>query len=223
MVDALHRADASASDLDILDLGPIPQETGPPPVRLGYTGILDRENAGGFLTTSTLKRQGDLGLPRPGRHLSTPPVSLHRHHSTPACSAPPRLRELLARWNRREQTLIDKNPDRVPPLALPPLEDGALLGTLSGPQLIRVAGEAARTVPARENGGNHDIKNFTRGSRIYFPVHVPGANFSGGDLHFCQGTARSRSAGRSRWAGSSTSTSTSSRAGWRPMASRPTP
>src|SRR6478672_6331680 len=36
-------------------------------------------------------------------------------------------------------------------------------------------------------GGNHDIKNFTRGSRVYYPVHVPGAKFSGGDLHFSQG------------------------------------
>jgi formamidase len=67
------------------------------------------------------------------------------------------------------------------------LEEGALLGTLSGADLRRISGEAARTVPARENGGNHDIKNFTRGSRIFFPVHVPGANFSGGDLHFSQG------------------------------------
>ena len=47
--------------------------------------------------------------------------------------------------------------------------------------------EGARTVPARENGGNHDIKNFTRGSRVYYPVHVPGAKLSGGDLHFSQG------------------------------------
>ena len=35
--------------------------------------------------------------------------------------------------------------------------------------------------------GNHDIKNFTRGSRVFYPVHVPGALFSGGDLHFSQG------------------------------------
>jgi len=42
-------------------------------------------------------------------------------------------------------------------------------------------------VPARENGGNHDIKNFTRGSRVYYPVHVAGAMLSGGDLHFSQG------------------------------------
>ncbi len=42
-------------------------------------------------------------------------------------------------------------------------------------------------MPPRENGGNHDIKNFTRGSRVYYPVHVSGAKLSGGDLHFSQG------------------------------------
>ena len=83
--------------------------------------------------------------------------------------------------------MIDTNPDRVPPLALPPLEDGVLAGTLSGAELDRVGREGARTVPARENGGNHDIKNFTRGSRVYYPVHVAGAKLSGGDLHFSQG------------------------------------
>ena len=75
----------------------------------------------------------------------------------------------------------------MPPLALPPLVDQTLAGTLSGRALEKVAREGARTVPARENGGNHDIKNFTRGSRVYYPVHVAGANLSGGDLHFSQG------------------------------------
>jgi formamidase len=96
----------------------------------------------------------------------------------------------------------------VPPLALPPLVDQTLAGTLSGAALEKVAREGARTVPARENGGNHDIKNFTRGSRVFYPVHVAGANLSGGDLHSPRATARSRSAARSRWAGSSTSAST---------------
>jgi formamidase len=50
-----------------------------------------------------------------------------------------------------------------------------------------VAREAARTAPPRENGGNQDIKNLTRGTRAFYPVYVPGANFSVGDLHFSQG------------------------------------
>jgi formamidase len=32
-----------------------------------------------------------------------------------------------------------------------------------------------------------DIKNLSRGSKVYLPVHVPGAKFSVGDLHFSQG------------------------------------
>ncbi|MDX6208203.1 MAG: formamidase, partial [Frankiales bacterium] len=37
--------------LDILDLGPVPQETGPAPGQgWGYTGIFAKTNAGGFLT-----------------------------------------------------------------------------------------------------------------------------------------------------------------------------
>lgn len=58
---------------------------------------------------------------------------------------------------------------------------------LDGEDLARVGAEGARTVPARENGGNHDIKNFTRGARVFYPVHVDGAMLSGGDLHFSQG------------------------------------
>ena len=95
--------------------------------------------------------------------------------------------ELLARWNAREQALIDTDPQRVPPLALPPLPDSAILGSLSGDEFDRVAGEAARTAPPRENGGNQDIKNLTKGTRVFYPVFVPGANLSMGDLHFSQG------------------------------------
>ena len=38
-----------------------------------------------------------------------------------------------------------------------------------------------------EHGGNCDIKNLSRGSKVYLPVHVEGAKFSVGDLHFSQG------------------------------------
>jgi formamidase len=51
----------------------------------------------------------------------------------------------------------------------------------------RIAQEGARTVPPREHGGNQDIKNFSRGSRVFVPVFVEGANLSVGDLHFSQG------------------------------------
>jgi formamidase len=38
-----------------------------------------------------------------------------------------------------------------------------------------------------EHGGNCDIKNLSRGSKVFLPVHVKGAKFSVGDLHFSQG------------------------------------
>ena len=44
-----------------------------------------------------------------------------------------------------------------------------------------------RTLPPRENGGNFDVKQLTRGSRLYLPVAVDGALFSTGDGHYAQG------------------------------------
>jgi acetamidase/formamidase len=39
------------------------------------------------------------------------------------------------------------------------------------------------TIPPRENGGNIDIRHLTPGTRVVFPVLVPGALFSCGDCH----------------------------------------
>lgn len=175
--------------VDILDLGPVPQEVGPAPGQgWGYTGVFAKTNAGGFLTDyfpDAYKAIWDFhGQKATSRHL--PGIS-YTGITHPGLFGTAPSADLLARWNRREQALIDRDPDRVPPLALPPLEQGVLAGTLSGSELQRVGREGARTVPARENGGNHDIKNFTRGSRVFYPVHVPDAKLSGGDLHFSQG------------------------------------
>ena len=62
-----------------------------------------------------------------------------------------------------------------------------MLGSLPESEYARVAGEAARTAPPRENGGNQDIKNLSKGTRVFYPVFVDGANLSLGDLHFSQG------------------------------------
>src|SRR5256714_508253 len=51
----------------------------------------------------------------------------------------------------------------------------------------RVAAEGLRTIPPRENCGNADIKQLTRGSRLFIPVAVDGALYSVGDGHFAQG------------------------------------
>lgn len=175
--------------VDILDLGPIPQETGPLAGQgWGYTGIFAKENGGGFLTDQfpdAYKAIWDFsGQKATSRHV--PHVSftgiLHPGLMGTAPSA-----ELLARWHKREGDLIATDPHRVPPLALPPEPNDAILATLTGDEYDRVAADGARTAPPRENGGNQDIKNFTKGSRVFYPVFVPGANLSMGDLHFSQG------------------------------------
>ena len=177
--------------VEILDLGPCqpPQEYGDAPGQgWGYTGIFARTNGGGFLTDhypDSHKAIWDFrGQDATSRHV---PGVRYTGITHPGLFGTAPSADLLAEWNQREQALIDTDPDRVPALALPPLEEGVLAGTLSGDALAKVGREGARTVPARENGGNHDIKNFTRGSKVYYPVHVAGANLSGGDLHFSQG------------------------------------
>ncbi len=43
------------------------------------------------------------------------------------------------------------------------------------------------TIPPRANGGNLDIRHLTPGTKVTFPVWVPGALFSCGDCHSAQG------------------------------------
>ncbi|WP_457971557.1 formamidase [Arthrobacter sp. D1-17] len=176
--------------VDILDVGPIPQEDSGPLAGQGwgYTGIFATNNGGGFLTEQfpdAYKAIWDFtGQIASSRHV--PEVSftglIHPGLMGTAPSA-----ELLAKWNRREGDLIATDPNRVPPLALPPNPEYAVLGSLPESEFGRVAGEAARTAPPRENGGNQDIKNLSKGTRVFYPVFVDGANLSMGDLHFSQG------------------------------------
>ncbi|GHH70347.1 formamidase [Streptosporangium violaceochromogenes] len=175
--------------VDILDLGPVPQETGEVSGQgWGYTGVFAKVNGGGFLTDyfpDAYKAVWDFhGLSATSRHL---PGIRYTGITHPGLFGTAPSAELLASWNRREQALIDTDPGRVPALGLPPLPDNALAGTATGELADRIAREGARTVPARENGGNHDIKNFTRGARVFYPVFVKDAKLSGGDLHFSQG------------------------------------
>ncbi len=176
--------------VDILDVGAIPQEDSGPLAGQGwgYTGVFATRNGGGFLTEQfpdAYKVIWDFrGQTATSRHI--PSVSftgiIHPGLMGTAPSA-----ALLKKWNQREGALIETNPRRVPPLALPPNPDSAILGTLKGADFDRASREAARTAPPRENGGNQDIKNFTKGTRVFYPVFVNGANLSMGDLHFSQG------------------------------------
>ncbi len=65
--------------------------------------------------------------------------------------------------------------------ALPPEPQGAV------PAAEPFASEGLRTIPPRETGGNLDIKHFTKGTTLYFPVWTEGALLSVGDGHFAQG------------------------------------
>jgi formamidase len=168
--------------VDILDIGALRGD------EWGFTGIFARENGGGFLTDhypDAAKAIWDLnGIYATSRHIPGVKFAGLTHPGLIGCAP---SHELLAKWNKREAELVATNPDRVPPLANLPNAQNAVLGTLKGAAFDRVAKEAARTVPPREHGGNCDIKNLSRGSRIYFPVYVDGAKLSMGDIHFSQG------------------------------------
>ena len=69
----------------------------------------------------------------------------------------------------------------------PPFAATAHAAAAKGDAKAKVGAEGARTVPPREHGGNCDIKDLSRGSKIYFPVYVKGGGLSMGDLHFSQG------------------------------------
>jgi formamidase len=81
----------------------------------------------------------------------------------------------LKEWTAREQRVIDKGG-----MALPPDPAGAVP---AGPCALT----GLRTLPPRENGGNFDVKQLTKGAKLYLPVFQEGALFSTGDAHFAQG------------------------------------
>lgn len=176
--------------VDIVDIGPTTQdEIGPLPGQgWGYTGIFAPRNGGGFLGEhfpDAYKAIWEFdGGRATSRHIPGVAFDGAAH---PGLMGTAPSAALLAKWNTREAKLVATNPFRVPPLALPPLAKGALLGHTADDDAARIAVEAAQTAPPRENGGNQDIKNLTKGSRIFYPVFVDGANLSVGDLHFSQG------------------------------------
>ena len=81
----------------------------------------------------------------------------------------------LREWTEREQRALDAGG-----FVLPPSEAGAVP---TGPCGL----EGLRTLPPRENGGNFDVKQLTKGAKLLLPVFTKGALFSTGDGHFAQG------------------------------------
>jgi formamidase len=84
--------------------------------------------------------------------------------------------EQLRVWAQREQDWINAGG-----LAFPPDATGSV------PHHEPVATEGLRTLPPRENGGNFDVKQLTKGAKLWLPIAVEGGLFSVGDGHFAQG------------------------------------
>jgi formamidase len=82
----------------------------------------------------------------------------------------------LETWMRREADLVERGG-----IAFPPDAEDAV------PSAGSIAHDGLRTIPPRENCGNVDAKQLTKGSRLLIPVNVEGALYSAGDGHFAQG------------------------------------
>jgi formamidase len=82
----------------------------------------------------------------------------------------------LRAWTLREEELRSRGGK-----VWPPDPAGAV------PPEGRIAIEGLRTIPPRENCGNADVKQLTRGSKLFVPVAVEGALYSVGDGHYAQG------------------------------------
>ena len=169
-------------EVDILDIGTLADS------QWGFNGFFSKENGGGFLTEHFPEAQKSIwdfnGIYTSSRHIPGVEFAGIMH---PGLFGTLPSREMLEQWNKREKALYDTDPDRVPALANLPYAPTAHMGKMTGPAKDVAAAEAARTVPPREHGGNCDIKDLTKGAKIYFPVYVKHAGLSIGDLHFSQG------------------------------------
>ncbi len=168
--------------VDILDIGVLPE------FEWGFTGIFDKKNGGGFLTDHFPDARKACwhfsGVYANSRHIPGCEFAGIMHPGLVGCLP---SRELLDTWNKREAALFATDPNRVPPLCALPYAPTAHMGGMKGAAAKAAAKEAVRTVPPREHGGNCDIKNLSRGAKVYFPVYVKDGGLSMGDIHFSQG------------------------------------
>ena len=194
----VHVNGAEPGDLlkvEFLDMGPLNERS-----EFGFAGTFSQQNGGGFLTDHfprAAKSIWDLdGYTVSSRHVPDVRYQGKIHPGLAGCAP---SQELLEEWNEREQELVDKHredPESIhnhptgekePPVANLPTSEGALMGEMDSEEAEKAAEEAARTVPPREHGGNHDIKDLSIGSTVYFPVYVDGGKFGVGDFHASQG------------------------------------
>lgn len=194
----VHVNGAEPGDLlkvEFHDIGPLNGRA-----EFGFTGTFPQQKAGGFLTDhfpDAAKSIWDIdGYTVSSRHIPDVRYQGKIHPGLAGCVP---SHELLEEWNEREQELIDKHEEdpesihnhptgeETPPVANPPTKEGALMGEMDAEEAEEAAEKGARTVPPRENGGNHDIKDLSIGSTVYFPVYVEGGKFGVGDFHASQG------------------------------------
>ena len=192
-LDGQFNSNTTVADFSSLSPGPIHPLTGPVYVKGAQPGdLLEVEFLNilpeGWGFTCILPGFGFL------RDLFTTPYMVHWTISDGSATSPqlpgvrlpgapfmgvsgvaPSLEE-VHKWTKREQDLADEGG-----LVMPPDSSGAV------PPGGVVASEGLRTLPPRENGGNFDVKQLTRGAKLLLPVSVEGALFSTGDAHFAQG------------------------------------
>src|SRR5678815_1824516 len=82
----------------------------------------------------------------------------------------------LKAWTAREEELRSRGGRVMPP------DPAAAI-----PAEKKISTEGLRTIPPRENCGNVDVKQLTKGSKLFIPVAVDGALYSVGDGHYAQG------------------------------------
>ena len=168
--------------VEILDIGAFQESL------WGFNGFFSKQNGGGFLTEHFPEAQKSIwdfkGMFTSSRHVPGVEFAGLIHPGLIGCLP---SKEMLEEWNKREKELYETEPDRVPGLANLPYAETAHMGKLTGAERDAAAAEGARTVPPREHGGNCDIKDLSRGSKVYFPVYVKDGGLSVGDLHFSQG------------------------------------
>ena len=82
----------------------------------------------------------------------------------------------MEEWKQREADLARRGG-----IVNPPDPEDAV------PSTEPLATEGLRTTPPRENCGNADVKQLTKGSLLLIPVGVEGGLYSVGDGHFAQG------------------------------------
>ncbi len=169
--------------VDLLDVGALKDSL------WGFNGFFSKKNGGGFLTDHFPLAQKSIwdfkGMFTSSRHIPGVNFAGLIHPGLIGCLPDPKTAGDLER--ARDRADRDQPDPRAGPRQSAVRARPRMLGKAKGDAKAKVGAEGARTVPPREHGGNCDIKDLSRGSKIYFPVYVRAAGLSMGDLHFSQG------------------------------------